>query len=150
MSVNEKFERNGLAYNDDLSFKKYDGTILSKFYGGYDNGISFNNESKSLDLYLKNKHIATIRFSLFEAIIEQAKEMGWIEDKEDPKEPIPVSREEYMETGYSHRCPSCGCYVGTICHDSYIEENEYCCSCGQHLFSDWSESSNNKEVSNEC
>lgn len=61
-------------------------------------------------------------------------------DKATPKKVIKLKKEQY---GYTHQCPVCEQLVGTIVmsrnneFSPYIEENDYCCSCGQAL--DWSE-----------
>lgn len=57
-------------------------------------------------------------------------------DKAIPKKVIKLPEIEY---GYTHECSVCHQYVGTICESEegiYVEENEYCCECGQKL--DWS------------
>lgn len=63
-----------------------------------------------------------------------------IQEKETPKKVIELSK---RDRGYKHICPSCEQLVGTIVLEryhngyepSYIEEDEYCSSCGQRL--DW-------------
>lgn len=58
-------------------------------------------------------------------------------EKSIPKQVKKATRGEYEETGYTHVCPTCGQFVGTklqSCGIQYgIEENDYCCSCGQKL-----------------
>ena len=60
-----------------------------------------------------------------------------LDEKRIPKQVEKATREEYEETGYTHVCPTCGQFVGTrlqSCGIQYgIEENDYCCSCGQRL-----------------
>lgn len=61
-------------------------------------------------------------------------------EKLTPKKVIELSK---RDRGYKHICPSCEQFVGTIALERYhnryqpshIEEDEYCCSCGQRL--DW-------------
>lgn len=61
-------------------------------------------------------------------------------DKAIPKKVVALPKKEY---GYTHKCPNCEQLVGTIVmsrnneFSPYIEEDDYCCSCGQAL--DWSE-----------
>lgn len=61
-------------------------------------------------------------------------------EKATPKKVIKLKKEQY---GYTHQCPICEQLVGTIVmsrnneFSPYIEENDYCCSCGQAL--DWSD-----------
>lgn len=61
-------------------------------------------------------------------------------DKETPKKVIKLDKQEY---GYTHKCPNCSQLVVTILYNvesrliNGIEEDDYCCSCGQIL--DWSE-----------
>lgn len=63
------------------------------------------------------------------------------EKSEIPKKVIELGKKEQ---GYTHVCPRCGQFVGTVALErydngyqpAYIEEDEYCCSCGQRL--DWS------------
>ena len=54
-------------------------------------------------------------------------------EKATPKD---VERTEVNELGYTHECPGCGSYVGTIC-DGIVHEDKYCCLCGQRLW--WGE-----------
>lgn len=58
-------------------------------------------------------------------------------EKSIPKQVEKATREEYEETGYTRVCPTCGQFAGTklqSCGIQYgIEENDYCCSCGQRL-----------------
>ena len=54
-------------------------------------------------------------------------------EKETPKKVIKLKEKEY---GYTHECPVCHGYVGTIVDDG-VEYDTYCCSCGQKL--DWEE-----------
>lgn len=57
-------------------------------------------------------------------------------DKETPKKAIKLSESEY---GYTHICPACDNYVGTIVYDVEtkriveVEQNDYCPTCGQKL-----------------
>lgn len=52
-------------------------------------------------------------------------------DKATPKKAIKLKQKEH---GYTHECPTCHKYVGTIVYDD-VEHDDYCCSCGQRL--DW-------------
>ena len=53
-------------------------------------------------------------------------------DKATANKAIKLKEKEF---GYTHICPVCHSYVGTIIDDG-IEYDTYCCSCGQKL--DWS------------
>ena len=50
-----------------------------------------------------------------------------------PKKAIKLKEKECI---YTHECPVCHQYVGTVFDDG-VEHDDYCCSCGQRL--DWSE-----------
>lgn len=54
-------------------------------------------------------------------------------EKATPKD---VEKTEVNELGYTHECPSCGSYVGTI-HKGKVYEDRYCHMCGQRLW--WGE-----------
>ena len=64
-------------------------------------------------------------------------ELQELVERATPKKVKKVAKEEYMETGYKHCCPSCGNMVGTITNDLDIEHDDYCPSCGQAI--DWSD-----------
>lgn len=63
-------------------------------------------------------------------------------DKVTPKKVIKLPEKD---RGYEHICPRCEQFVGTIVFEKHrdmyehscIEEDDYCCSCGQRL--DWEE-----------
>ena len=80
------------------------------------------------------------RMKCFDHIEQLDKDIDEIEkifDKDTPKKVVKLSDIEY---GYTHECPVCHQYVGTICESEesiYVEENDYCCECGQKL--DWSD-----------
>lgn len=65
-----------------------------------------------------------------------------IEEKQTPKKVIELPQKD---RGYKHICPRCEQYVGTIVFErygngyqpAYVDEDEYCCSCGQRI--DWSD-----------
>lgn len=52
-------------------------------------------------------------------------------DKATPKKAIKLKQKQ---NGYTHECPTCHKYVGTIIYDG-VEHDDYCPSCGQRL--DW-------------
>ena len=78
----------------------------------------------------------------FLAFEEDEKIIEEIVQKTIPKKVVRLANKNY---GYSHKCPSCGQCVGTIVKhkdnflSDYIEEDEYCPSCGQKI--DWSNES---------
>lgn len=59
-----------------------------------------------------------------------------LEEKQKPQKVLEVSKDEYETSGYKYCYPSCGMLVGTITSDGCLDEDDYCCSCGQRL--DWS------------
>ena len=69
--------------------------------------------------------------------LEKIEVLQELVDKVTPKKAVKLPEIEY---GYTHECPVCHQYVGTVCESEeglYVEENEYCCECGQKL--DWSD-----------
>lgn len=67
---------------------------------------------------------------------EEYNEYLEFQEKATPKKVIKLKKEQY---GYTHQCPICEQLVGTIVmsrnneFSPYIEEDDYCCSCGQAL-----------------
>ena len=62
------------------------------------------------------------------------KELQELIDKSIPQKVIKTTRKEYMKHGgYKHKCPNCGNMVGTITERLEIDQDDYCCSCGQRL-----------------
>lgn len=66
-----------------------------------------------------------------EGIAKQLNVIKELVDKATPKKAIKLKEKEY---GYTHECPVCHQYVGTVFDDG-VEHDDYCCSCGQRL--DW-------------
>lgn len=68
---------------------------------------------------------------------EEYSEYLELKERATPKKVEKATRKDYMESGYTHCCPSCGNMVGTITKELRIDYDGYCCSCGQAL--DWSD-----------
>ena len=88
-------------------------------------------EDEMADGYYQPRTLRDYYYSAFNTLQE-------LIDKSIPQKVIKTTRKEYMKHGgYKHKCPNCGNMVGTITERLEIDQDDYCCSCGQRL--DWRE-----------